>query len=618
MALTSALNTALTGLRATQAGLEVTAGNVANADTVGYARRTLALTSATDRDRSAGVIIGQVQRHLDLQVQTQLRANSALGENAAIKARYAERLDMLFGQPGAASSLDALYAGLTGAMESLVATPDSITARIGVIDAAATFAGQLNSLSASVQAMREEAETGIADAVDVANEALANIHRLNAQIQAQSAGGAPSAGLLDERDKYVATLASIMDIRVGTGTANAITVFTASGLTLLDGNPGTLAFDGLGGVNAEDEWSADPAERSVGTLTITHGGSTIDLFAADALRSGSIAAYRELRDTILVEAQRQLDSIAGQLALALANDTVEGTPVNAFGGDGFELDLAGLQAGNAVTLDYREMPAGTERRVSFIRVDDPATLPLADDVTADPDDTVFGIDFSGGFGSVVAQIQAALGGSFTVSNPSGSVLSIVDDGVGGAIDIDRLSAGVSATGLADGSPGLAFFVTAGDPFTGSLDGTGQLTGFAGRIQVNPALVADPARLTIYDTGVASGDPTRPQALMERLADVTFAFSAETGIGSTGHPFTGTLGDFVGQVLAHRGASAERAVARNEAQAIVVASLQQRFDAAAKVSIDDEMAHLVALQTAYAANARIMSAIKEMLDMLTNI
>lgn len=618
MALTSALNTALTGLRATQAGLEVTAGNVANADTVGYARRTLALTSATDRDRSAGVIIGQVQRHLDLQVQTQLRANSALGENAAIKARYAERLDMLFGQPGAASSLDALYAGLTGAIESLVATPDSITARIGVIDAAATFAGQLNSLSASVQAMREEAETGIADAVDVANEALANIHRLNAQIQAQSAGGAPSAGLLDERDKYVATLASIMDIRVGTGTANAITVFTASGLTLLDGNPGTLAFDGLGGVNAEDEWSADPAERSVGTLTITHGGSTIDLFAADALRSGSIAAYRELRDTILVEAQRQLDSIAGQLALALANDTVEGTPVNAFGGDGFELDLAGLQAGNAVTLDYREMPAGTERRVSFIRVDDPATLPLADDVTADPDDTVFGIDFSGGFGSVVAQIQAALGGSFTVSNPSGSVLSIVDDGVGGAIDIDRLSAGVSATGLADGSPGLAFFVTAGDPFTGSLDGTGQLTGFAGRIQVNPALVADPARLTIYDTGVASGDPTRPQALMERLADVTFAFSAETGIGSTGHPFTGTLGDFVGQVLAHRGASAERAVARNEAQAIVVASLQQRFDAAAKVSIDDEMAHLVALQTAYAANARIMSAIKEMLDMLTNI
>ena len=45
------------------------------------------------------------------------------------------------------------------------------------------------------------------------------------------------------------------------------------------------------------------------------------------------------------------------------------------------------------------------------------------------------------------------------------------------------------------------------------------------------------------------------------------------------------------------------------------TLQEKVAATSGVNIDDEMAHLLALQNAYSANARVMASIKEMYDTL---
>ncbi len=45
------------------------------------------------------------------------------------------------------------------------------------------------------------------------------------------------------------------------------------------------------------------------------------------------------------------------------------------------------------------------------------------------------------------------------------------------------------------------------------------------------------------------------------------------------------------------------------------TLQKKLKATSGVNIDDEMAHLLALQNAYSANARVMSTIKQMYDPL---
>ena len=56
-------------------------------------------------------------------------------------------------------------------------------------------------------------------------------------------------------------------------------------------------------------------------------------------------------------------------------------------------------------------------------------------MTPDPFDAVIGVDFSGGMSAIVAQLNAALGpAALQFSNPSGSVLRVLDDGAGGLVE----------------------------------------------------------------------------------------------------------------------------------------------------------------------------------------
>jgi len=399
-----------------------------------------------------------------------------------------------------------------------------------------------------------------------------------------------------------------------------IAISTANGTPLFDGKAARLSFDARPGVSAEDRWTSDPTTRTVGTLSVVgSGGERTDIFADGSIRSGVIGAYRDLRDSLLPEAQRQLDTLADQLARAVSTIDVAGAPASAGSANGFDVDLSGLLAGNTATLDYRDLIAGADRRVTFVRVNDPASLPLPDTLSADPTDHVVGIDFSGGMASVAAQMQAALGAGFAVTNPAGNTIRILDDGVAGTTDVKGLSAARTATGLANGDLALPLFTDAGgQPYSGAVDGHLQSTGFAGRVSVNSAVAANPSALVQYTSGTATGDPARPGMLLDRLGNSTFTFGAGTGIGTAANPFTGSIGDFVGEVLGYRGEVSQTAEARDTSQQTTVNSLRGRLSQSAAVNIDDEMAHLVELQNAYAANARMMSAIKDLFDLLMKI
>src|SRR5882757_6105668 len=100
MSLSSAMMSALSGLRATQSGMAVVANNVANAGTPDYTRKVLQNQEAITGDSANGVRTGQVQRILDTLVQRQLWTESAGGAYSSTKVDYHTRLDTLFGTPG--------------------------------------------------------------------------------------------------------------------------------------------------------------------------------------------------------------------------------------------------------------------------------------------------------------------------------------------------------------------------------------------------------------------------------------------------------------------------------------------------------------------------------------
>jgi flagellar hook-associated protein 1 FlgK len=615
MGLTQALNTAVGGLRITQAGLSLVAGNVSNAETPGYIRKTLNLVTGAAGNAGVGVRTAGINRELDQFLQRQLRMESSGGAYADLKAQFYQRLQQVYGTPGSASSLETIYSSFTTALQALSTSPDDYSARANVLGAAQVLAQQLNGLTAAIQGLRSDAESGLADAVRSANDAMQAIAQINRQLATAQSNDIASATLLDQRDQYLNQLSLLMDIRVSKDDFNQVTVFTASGIQLVGTEAARLNFDAHGMITANAQWSGDPAQRNVGTITLvlpTGGG--MDLVASKSIRSGEIAALLELRDQVLVQAQAQLDDLAAGIAGALSDRTTAGTPAVSGARAGFDLDIASLIEGNTIEIGYTDTTTNTQRIIRVVRVDDPTALPLPP--SGEPNVEVVGIDFSAGVGAVASQLNARFNGKPLFANPSGTILQVLDDGAPGLLNIDSVSATSTLTALSGGTAQLPFFLDAGKPYSGVISGMGrQITGLAGRIAVNAALLADPSKLVSYQPGTPSGDATRPNFLYAQLTGAAFTFSPASGIGTAASPYRGTLPSFVRQILSQQGEAAAAAIQLAEGQSMVVQALQQRFNDEAGVNIDEEMTSLLTLQNAYAANARILTTVKEMFDVL---
>ncbi|HET8545979.1 MAG TPA: flagellar hook-associated protein FlgK [Pseudolabrys sp.] len=617
MSLTQALSSALSGLQVNQAGIALVAANVANADTPGYTRKVMDQV-ATGTSTSIGVRVSDIQREIDLYIQRQLRIENSGASYADTRARMYSQLQEIYGQPGSATSLEGVYNSFTTALQVLSTSPDDPGARTGVINSAQLLAQQLNQLSSSIQSQRANAELAISDAVNKANEAMAQIASLNQQIAASTPGDAATAALLDNRDAYIDQLSQLMDINVIAGDRGQVTIFTNSGTQLVGSQAAQLSFDAVGTMTPQSLWNANPALRGVGTITlIPPAGTPVDLIQNRAIRSGTIAAYLQMRDQDLVQAQTQLDALAAAMAQALSNKAIPSTAVNPAPQAGFDIDTADLLAGNTITINYTDTATTTQHTITLVRVDDPSALPLPDTATATANDTVFGIDFSGGMASVITQINTALTGTgMTASNPSGTTLEILDDGLADTVNVDGLSAVATQTSLAGGSAEFPLFTDGSAPYTGAITGTGsQLTGLAARIAVNPLVAADPSNLIVYQPGTPAGDSMRPDFIYQQLTAAAQAFSPTTGIGTVAAPFIGSIPTYLRQFISAQGEAASSADNLKQGQDVVLNSLQQRFNDASGVNVDEEMANLLTLQNSYAANARVVSAVKDMLDAL---
>lgn len=623
MGLSTSLGIALSGLRLTEANLDLVARNVANAGTPGYSKKTLQPVESLTGDAVSGVRIGNVTRDVNAFLVQQLRTEISQGASADLLGNVLSRLDQIYGSPGQGNALDVVLNEFNSSLQALATSPEQVGSREAVLNRAQTLADHLNRLSDDIQTLRRESEATIAESVLEVNDILGKIARLNQEVLTVSNLGASTADLEDQRDNFVNQLSQFIDVRTTESEAGIMKVFTSGGNLLVDTEAGVLSFDEHSGINPLTTYSDNPVERLVGTLTLQKAGPAIDLFASNSLRSGRIATLKSLRDDILVDAQAQLDELAHGLATALSMVDVSGAAVTVGVEEGFDLDVAGLLSGNSISVSFTDTPPGTEQTYTFIRVDDPSVLPLSNGDTAQTGDTVIGIDFSGGLAAAVAAMDAALGANITVSSPAADTIRILDDGAAGLSDIGAVSATTTTTVTTDNGLALPLFLdsTSGaSVYTGSFDGPGQKVGFAQRMQVNPDIISDPALLVTYSTSPATGqgDPARPFEMIARLSDQPFTFSPVRGIGTTSQPFQGSIADFAQRIVSFQGQQANAALEAAEAQTVVVDALQARHDSATEVNVDEELGFLLELQNAYGANARIMSVVQELMQLLLRI
>jgi flagellar hook-associated protein 1 FlgK len=619
MSLGSALSTAMSGLAANQAALSIVSSNVANSQTAGYVARSVNQVEVATGDTGASVLVTGVNRQLNQFIQTQLRTETAGGAYADQMASVLTQLQSVYGTPGSAGSLETAYSNFTTAMQSLSTTSGSSSSQIAAANAAQALAQQLNSTSQGIQTLRTNAEQDLSVSVGQANSDMSQIASLNTQLQGLSPTDPTAATLMDQRDAAINQLSQLVDIRVSTTGNNQASVYTTNGVELVGVQASKLSFNSQGTLGANSQWNSNPAKSSAGTITCTlANGATIDMIATNSISSGQIAADVTLRDKTLTQAQAQVDQLAATVSSALSDTTTPGTAVTGPPA-GFSLDVSNVLPGNTVNLTYTNNLNNTQQQISIVNVTDPTALPLQNLPNANPKQ--IGVNFSGGMASVVSQLNAALGGShLQFSNPSGSTLQITGD-ASGAATVSAASVTTTASSLANGTSQLPLFTDGASLYTGVITGSGsQMTGLAGRITVNSALLADPSKFTVYSTSpaTAAGDTTRPDYLYSQLTSGTFTYSSQTGIGTAATPFKGTVSAYMEQFLSQQANASTSATQLQQGQDVVVSALQQRMNSTSGVNIDTEMANLISLQNTYAANAHVMSVVQSMMTSLMQV
>jgi flagellar hook-associated protein 1 len=319
----------------------------------------------------------------------------------------------------------------------------------------------------------------------------------------------------------------------------------------------------------------------------------------------------------LQDAQRQLDDVAA--ALAKVFSTVQ-EPGQAIAGppSGFSVDLSNLQDGDDVVIKYRSND-GIEHNARIVRVDDANKLPLT---SPDSDgNQVVGIRFAGGGlpGSLdMVHIANTLNSSLNLGptfGANGNNLTAVANGNSSMVAASGRWTATEFTSP-EGHLGLPLFLDAnGKPFTNALGGQGQRLVFAGRITINPDVVADNTLLVQYKSGTAAGDSARVDYLVKQFDSLRFTSNSKVGLNNGGFRLSGSLSDMVSQMMEFQGSAIQTALSANTTNRQTLDAITSRMEESYGVDINEEVARLMELQNAYAANARVASVVQELLDTL---
>ena len=619
MSLSSALSIAMSGLTANQAALAIVSSNVANASTPGYVSQSVNQVEQGVGGLGTGVRVAGITRALDTYVQNQLRTETSGGGYADQISNVLTQLQNVYGTPGSEGTLETAFSNLTSAVQGLSANSGAYSAQSAVVTAAQNMAQQLNTTTQGIQALRTNVQQDIVTSVASANTAMAQIANLNTQLQGLTPSDPGAATLEDQRDTAISTLSQLMDVRVTTSGNNQVSIYTNSGVELVGTQASKLSFNGPAALNASNLYSTNPTQNGVGTITLTSpSGATVDMNATNGFSSGQIAADLKLRDNTLVQAQNQVDQLAASMSSALSDTTTAGTAVTSGTQAGFTLDLTNMQPGNTINLTYTNTATNTQQQLQIVAVGTSSVLPLSTPSSTSPNTAVIGVNVSGGMASIVSQLNAALGGAnLQFSNPSGSTLQVLN-GVATGSAVSSASATITTSSLTSGSPALPLFTDGSALYTGAINSSGsQMTGYAGRITVNAAVVANPSSLTVYSTSppTASGDTTRANFINSQLTSGSFGYSPATGLGSSSTPFSGTITSYMQQFLSLQGNNAANAQQLAQGQDVVVNTLQQSYNSATGVNMDAQMSNLIALQNAYSANAHVMAVVQSMFSAL---
>ena len=327
MAVGDVLGTSVSGLLAFQRNLATTGHNITNANTPGYTRQRVEMTTRPPQASGNGFIGTGVQvttvrriydEFLTGQVQTATTANSQLQQYHSL----ASQVDNLLADPsaGLTPSLQRFF----DAVHTANNDPMSTTARQVLLSEANSLTNRFHYLDQRLEDLRQGINSKIVNSVNEINNLAQGIAKLNVQIvMAQGlAGGQPPNDLLDTRDKMITQLAEQVSIRTVPQDDGALNVFIGTGQNLVVGGNANL----LSVVSNPYDGTRFEVAQTTGPMTTV---------TSDYITGGALGAVLDFRREMLDPGQNALGRVAIGLADTFNEQHLLGMDLNGAAGQNF-------------------------------------------------------------------------------------------------------------------------------------------------------------------------------------------------------------------------------------------------------------------------------------------
>lgn len=599
------------GLSVQQANINTTSHNIANANTEGYSRqRAVAETtrpfggmsrfdSCSAGQVGTGAEITSIQRIRNKFLDYQVRNETGKLGKYDVSSKFLSEVEAVFGEPSD-TGIQKLFSKFYAAFQEVAKTPEKSAARTVALQQCSALADALNSTSTQLAKKVTDAQELLQDNVTGINSWLDQINDLNKQISSVSAIGQTPNDLMDKRDNLLDKVSKMFGITVEMDKREAINLkadgFQKTGNVidnLVNSEPTDDKYTRFSYVN-----SADLSADGSGKLTIVK------------------LSYYPLGDSHATPKTITIDLSASATGQTDAKKLADSLMQNRI--------LTANKDGDVTTRDAAA-PYATKVL--------PATGATQDDVLKSIFKTY----------EVSKDSLGATISSVDTNNIKGEIAGnqAAQDMIKGYMqDLDRIAAALAysvnaiqtaTTGV--GTPEL-LFINSANPTTDA--------GISAKtITVNKKIIDD---LSLLNCGEKTGDGERAGNRAQAIADLISTKMNISNIGdvstltratfftSSGIAFTTnlnnvgikgsasgkTLDNYYKDMITKLGTDSQEASEEATKQKDnTLADLQNMKLEESGVSLDEETTNLIQFQHAYQANAKMISTIDELLDVVIN-
>jgi len=414
MSLTSALNTAQSIFNNTGTQSSVVSNNISNSSNSDYVRRQAMVT--TSLNGAQVVKISRAQE--DALMRQWLKASAGDSAQQNLLSGLTDLKSVLGGNDYETSPATYLST-FQQKLQAFRTSPSSAIAAQSAVTAAQDVTNSLNDATKSVQLIRQNADKEISTQVNTLNTLLAQFKTANDAVKGATASGSNPADALDERDKLLKQISSIVGVKTADRANGDMALYTNDGTVVFDTIPRAVTF-----VSQETYTTGTKGNGVyIDGVALTSGqGST-------TTAQGSLQSLLQIHD-VAPTFQSQLDEVARSLVTMFSETDGATTEPGLF----VWKTSTGLDGDTPTTTDVINGIAGT------ITVNTAVITSQGGDPMKLRDGSITGLtnlntEGASGFSDNLDDLYTALGSAQTFSSDAGissnvSIISYAQNSVG--------------------------------------------------------------------------------------------------------------------------------------------------------------------------------------------